>query len=122
MKRVIIYPLVALLAVAGGLSAQAETALSASEAAGKEVAFRNKGDTGVGNCIACHVIAGAESPGDMGPPLLQMKARFPERKLLRSRIYDATQYNPISAMPPFGKHGILTEEEIEQVVDFLYTL
>lgn len=102
-------------------SAQAETKAERIQI-GKEIAFRNKGKTGVGNCIACHVIVGSESPGDMGPPLVLIQQRFPQRDMLRSRIYDATQFNPISAMPPFGKHGILTESEIEYVIDFLHTL
>ena len=33
-----------------------------------------------GNCIACHMIpdADAKLPGNQGPPLLAMKARFPD--------------------------------------------
>lgn len=89
---------------------------------GKEIVFRRKGKSGVGNCLACHAIAGGDSPGNMGPPLVLIKQRFPQRDLLRSRIYDATQFNPISAMPPFGKNRILTEGEIEYIIDFLYTL
>lgn len=91
-------------------------------AEGKEIAFKRKGKTGVGNCLACHAIVGGESPGNMGPPLVGIKARFPNREDLRLRLYDGTRFNPISAMPPFGKHGILTEKEIEKVIDFLYTL
>ena len=91
-------------------------------AAGNEIAFRRSGEIGVGNCLACHAIAGGESPGNMGPPLVAIQARFPDRDRLRRQIHDATEFNPISAMPPFGRHGILTEEEIELVIDFLYTL
>ncbi|MCH9705028.1 MAG: sulfur oxidation c-type cytochrome SoxX [Proteobacteria bacterium] len=93
-----------------------------SVAEGNEIAFKRKGKAGVGNCLACHAIAGGNAPGNMGPPLVSIKARFPNRDDLRQRLYDPTQFNPISAMPPFGKHGILTEAEIEKVVDFLYTL
>jgi hypothetical protein len=25
-------------------------------------------------------------------------------------------------MPPFGKHGVITKEEIEKIIDYLYTL
>ena len=93
-----------------------------SIAAGKEIAFTRKGKSGVGNCIACHALADGESPGNMGPPLINVKQRFPNREDLRARLYDATAFNPISAMPPFGKHRILTEDEIERVIDYLYTL
>lgn len=89
---------------------------------GKIIAFTRKGESGVGNCLACHAIAGGESPGNMGPPLVNVKQRFPNRADLKARLFDPTVFNPISAMPPFGKHLILTDEEIEKVMDFLYTL
>jgi sulfur-oxidizing protein SoxX len=77
---------------------------------------------GAGNCLACHAVVGAESPGNMGPPLAAVKTRFPQRADLRARLWDPTQFNPLSAMPPFGKHGILSEEQIERLIDYLYTL
>ncbi|MCB1877486.1 MAG: sulfur oxidation c-type cytochrome SoxX [Chromatiales bacterium] len=85
---------------------------------GKKVAF----DRTKGNCLACHLMGDGESPGDIGPPLVAMKARFPDRAKLRAQIWDATVANPESIMLPFGRHHILTEEEIDQVVDYLYTL
>ena len=129
MRTVFILPaLILCLAIfpSGGLSPD-EFGLVHAEAAGRvaagnEIAFRRKGEVGVGNCLACHAIAGGESPGNMGPPLVGIKLRFPDREKLRRQIHDATEFNPISAMPPFGRHGILTEEEIELVMDFLYTL
>lgn len=75
-----------------------------------------------GNCLACHVIEDGELPGNLGPPLLAMKARFPERIVLTEQICDATVRNPDSRMPPFCRHGILTEDEVELIVDYLYTL
>ena len=63
-----------------------------------------------------------ESPGDIGPPLVAMKARFPERARLRAQIWDATESNPESIMPPFGRHGILSQAEFEQVVDYVWSL
>ena len=85
---------------------------------GKEIAF----DRLKGNCLACHMIDGGESPGNIGPPLVAMKARFPKRDDLYKRIYDAPEINPATRMPPFGKHRILSENEINEVVDYLYTL
>lgn len=85
---------------------------------GRNIAFdRNKG-----NCLACHIIAGGESPGNIGPELSNMKQRYPEISLLRKRIWDETEFNPVTVMPPFGKHHILTENEIDKVIEFLYTL
>jgi len=75
-----------------------------------------------GNCLACHMIEDGELPGNLGPPLLAMKARFPERGALTEQICDATVRNPDSRMPPFCRHGILTEDEVELIVDYLYTL
>ena len=85
---------------------------------GQAIAF----DRSKGNCLACHIIAGGESPGNIGPELSNIVARYPDQQLLRQRIWDETKFNPNTLMPPFGKHRILTEQEIDQVVEFLYTL
>lgn len=75
-----------------------------------------------GNCLACHLIEDGELPGNLGPPLSAMKVRFPSREVLKEQICDATVRNPDSRMPPFCRHGILTEDEVEVIVDYLYTL
>ena len=85
---------------------------------GKELAF----DRIKGNCLACHMIAGGELAGNYGPPLVAMKARFPDRAVLREQIWDASIKSPVTRMPPYGRHRILTEEEIDLVVDFIHTL
>ena len=85
---------------------------------GKKLAFtRSKG-----NCLACHYIEGGELMGNYGPPLLAMKARFPDREVLREQIWDAAVKNPDTRMPPFGRNHILSEEEIDLVTDFIHTL
>ena len=78
-------------------------------------------DRSKGNCLTCHDIKGGDSPGNLGPPLAEMKARFPDRKELRGIVFDETKRNPQSVMPPFGRNLILTDGEIEAIVDFLYT-
>jgi len=50
-----------------------------------------------------------------------MKARFPDRSELAAIVFDETKRNPESVMPPFGRNLIMTRDEIEAVVDFLYT-
>lgn len=75
-----------------------------------------------GNCLTCHIMGDGASPGNIGPPLIAMKARFPDKKTLRSQIWDSTRNNPASAMPPFGKHNILTEDEIDAVVEYIHSL
>ena len=37
-------------------------------------------------------------------------------------IYDALTVNPQSVMPPFGRHKLLTEEEIDNIVEFLQSI
>lgn len=91
------------------------------EETGKEIAFNNK----KGNCLACHgmpTVPDAQSTGLYGPPLIAMSARYPDKAKLRAQIWDATALNPSSTMIPFGKHKVLTEQEIDKVVDFIYGL
>ena len=85
---------------------------------GREIAL----DRRKGNCMACHVMAGATLPGNIGPPLVAMKARFPDKAKLRAQIWDSSQINPRTLMPPFGRHEILTEDEIDKVVEFVHSL
>lgn len=85
---------------------------------GKEVAENRK----KGNCFGCHSYAGAVLPGNGGPPLVAMKARYPDKAKLRAQIWDPTAKNPNAAMPPMGKHGVLTEEEIDAVTEWVHSL
>lgn len=74
-----------------------------------------------GNCQACHFVAGTPS-GNIAPPLAGMAQRFPDKARLRAQIEDATRANPDTVMPPFGRHEILTPEEIDKVLAWLLTL
>lgn len=96
-------------------------AAAAKEVTGKELAFNNR----KGNCLACHAmptVPDAVSAGMYGPPLIAMSARFPDKAKMRAQIWDATVANPSTTMIPFGKHGVLTEAEIDKVTDFVYGL
>lgn len=105
-----------------GIGLGTSTAALADEAAdlkaGKELAFDRK----KGNCLACHQIAGGKLPGNIGPPLVAMKARFPDRAKLRAQIYDARKNNPNTIMPPFGPHEILSDSEIDKITTFIHSL
>ena len=82
-------------------------------------------DVARGNCLACHTIPGdasAVTSANIGPPLVAMRARFPDRESLRLQIWDAGLTNADTVMPPFGRHQILTPEEIGLIIDYLYTL
>ena len=101
------------------LGSTTASAATASEiAAGKELAFNRK----KGNCLACHAIAGGSLPGNIGPPLIAMEARFPDAKVLRAQIWDATKNNPNTIMPPFGRHNMLSDAEIDKIVTFIHSL
>lgn len=105
----------ALLAGAAWASpAQAQS----SVAEGQKLAF----DRGKGNCLTCHAIKGGDLPGTIGPELSDIKSKYPNREELIAIVTDESIRNPLTVMPPFGRNRILTEKEINAVVDFLQTL
>lgn len=106
--------------VAAPAWAEEDDAEATSGMPGQALAFSNK----KGNCLACHAMPGTkgEMAGSIAPPLIAMKLRWPDRAKLRAQVWDATLANPQTSMPPMGKHKILTEHEIDQIVDFIYTL
>lgn len=85
---------------------------------GKKIAFARE----KGNCLACHVIEDGEFPGTIGPPLTNLALRYSTKQALKAQIWDATRFNPETSMPPFGKNKILSESEIDRVVDYLWEL
>jgi L-cysteine S-thiosulfotransferase len=103
----------AIASIAVNVVAEEKKAMS-----GRELAF----STAKGNCLACHQMPGdpaAETSANIGPPLIMMKERFPDRARLRAQIWDATAFNPDTVMPPFGKHKVLTDDEIDKIVDYV---
>ncbi|HKJ71447.1 MAG TPA: sulfur oxidation c-type cytochrome SoxX, partial [Gammaproteobacteria bacterium] len=87
------------------------------EQKGKDLAFNRK----KGNCLACHVMPGGDLPGNLGPSLVGVADRLSKERI-RKQIWDAEQFNKVTSMPPFGKHHILTEGEIDKIVAYLMTL
>jgi sulfur-oxidizing protein SoxX len=86
--------------------------------AGKAIAMnRSKG-----NCIACHMIPGGDSPGAIGPALVAIQTRFPSKQEVARQVWDPTVKNPDVVMPPFGKHGILSDKEFVDVVEYVWSL
>jgi sulfur-oxidizing protein SoxX len=106
----------ALTAIMLALSANLAQAQSGA-AEGQKIAF----DRGRGNCLTCHDIKGGDLPGTIGPQLKDLKARYDRNELI-AIVTDETKRNPQTVMPPFGRNRILTEQEIDAVVDFLQTL
>ncbi|OZB37177.1 MAG: sulfur oxidation c-type cytochrome SoxX [Halothiobacillus sp. 15-55-196] len=106
------------LLVAGQAFA-ADTTLTKNQEEGKSIAF-NKSE---GNCLACHKMADGAQPGNIGPALIAMKIRYPNKQELFDVVWDPRKkFGSGVIMPPFGDHKILTKEQIEKVVDYLYTL
>ena len=85
---------------------------------GKEIAWDRK----KGNCLTCHMMEGGQQVGNVGPPLMAMKARYPNKADLRQQIWDPTKRNPMTSMTPFGRNHILTEKEIELVTEYIHSL
>ncbi len=106
--------------MAGGVFIAALTGGQASLAAdaverGRQLALEQ--------CQACHFYAGTEQAGTVAPPLQNIKARFPDRKKLFSILYDpVAALDPYTMMPPFGRNRLLSDDEINLIIDFLYTL
>ena len=116
IKSTILFSLIASLGLA-----TVSFAADDEGADGRSLAFDRK----KGNCLACHAIPSepkAESPGNIGPPLANMKERYPDLATLRARIWDETATNPDSVMPPFGRNKILTEEELDLVTAYIHSL
>ena len=101
-----------------GVAPRAEAQDAAMAAEGKKIAFNRR----KGNCLACHMMGDGTLPGNIGPPLIAMQARFPDKSALRAQIYDARVKNPRTFMPPFGPHEIISESEIDKITEYVWSL
>ena len=77
-----------------------------------------------GNCYACHELSPHElSFGTIGPSLRgygKLRGNSPDmQKYTYAKVYNAQAFNACSSMPRFGHSGILTEEQIKDVVALL---
>jgi sulfur-oxidizing protein SoxX len=92
---------------------------------GKGLRFNDEADTpNGGNCYACHQITADElSYGTIGPSLLGYgKMRGYSDEVLRytwGKIYNPQGYGLCSNMPRYGHQGILTQEQIKDVMGLL---
>jgi sulfur-oxidizing protein SoxX len=108
--------LLALALLVGVTASSARAQTGAAE--GQKLVF----DRGKGNCLGCHDIKGGDLAGTIGPPLQGIGAKYPNRSDLVTILTDESRRNPQTLMPPFGRNRILTEQEINAIVDFLQTL
>ena len=105
-------------ALGGGLGAAPAAVAASAIEEGRKIAF----DRRKGNCMACHIMAGATLAGTVGPPPHRNEGAFPRQDEAARPDPDSTQINPQSLMPPFGRHEILTEDEIDKVVEYVHSL
>jgi sulfur-oxidizing protein SoxX len=74
-----------------------------------------------GNCYACHQLSRQEVAfGTIGPSLLgfgKQRGNTEEvRKYAYAKVYNSNAFSACSNMPRFGHNGILTEQQIKDVV------
>ena len=90
-----------------------------------------------GNCLACHElpIPGIEAYGTIGPPLTGIAARL-SVPMIRLRVVDTRNINPLSIMPGFYRdprlinrpgeeyrgRTFLTAQQVEDVIAYMATL
>ena len=77
-----------------------------------------------GNCYACHELTREElSFGTIGPSLYHFgrnRGFTPDmQKYVYGKVYNSQAFAACSSMPRFGHRGILTEEQIKDVVALL---
>jgi sulfur-oxidizing protein SoxX len=101
-----------LVVLVGGVFGVGASAASAAPPAAQQLITQN--------CEQCHQIKGLQNFGNIGPSLLGLKDRYPDRKEVTAIIFDETKRNPQTVMMPFGRNLILTNQEIETIVDYLY--
>ena len=76
-----------------------------------------------GNCYACHQLAPDKvAYGTLGPSLTGYGARGQSEPMLRytwTKLWDTHAYNLCSHMPRFGAQGILSEQQLKDVMAYL---
>lgn len=114
--------LITAVTISSAVALTSSMAFAADEdpmAVGKKLAFANS----KGNCLACHWVQGGSEPGNIGPGLIMMKARYADKQKLRDKIWGTPDtLVKDSMMPPFGLHGVLTDKEIDLITDYIYSL
>ena len=88
------------------------------------------------NCLSCHEVPTIEEKfqGNFGPPLGGVGSRY-NKEELRLRVIDSKSINPDSIMPSYFKKikfertppeflnkTILSAQEVEDLVEYLYSL
>jgi sulfur-oxidizing protein SoxX len=93
---------------------------------GRGATWSDKADTqNGGGCYNCHRVSGTEvSYGTIGPSLyefgkLRGGATEANMKYVYGKLYNSQAYVACSNMPRFGLHGVLSDEQIKDLVALL---
>ena len=104
-----------------GAAAEAPGKVSSIQA-GKAIAFNRA----QGNCLACHALPGGTMAGNVGPALpmqgVTFQQMFQTKEKLVAFLGDPEKLFPYANMPEFGKNKVLTQTQLEQVADYLWSL
>jgi sulfur-oxidizing protein SoxX len=92
--------------------------LNGDAARGRAIAM----DPARGNCIACHALPGEDWPGSVGLLLLGYKRQGHGNAYVYQQIYDRRVANPRTVMPPFGAFGVLSDQDIRDLVAYVQSL
>ncbi len=92
--------------------------LNGDAARGRAIAL----DPARGNCIACHTLPGEDWPGSVGHLLLGYKRQGHANAYVYQQIYDRRVLNPNTVMPPFGAFGVLSDQDIRDLVAYVQSL
>lgn len=123
MNRIIYLAILGALLLQGCKTTPGDTNSASKEAKPIEMdAVKIMTNANIGNCTACHAIPAEPKivAGDIGPPFIGMKARFPDITKLKAAIADQKMIAPDTIMPPFGRNKLLTAEQIDVVAQHIY--
>ncbi len=102
----------------GKLQAVQEPITGDADKGKKLVADRKRG----GSCFACHAMPDASLAGNVGPEFFNIGSWGRSDTHLYNYIYDPRAFNPDAVMPPWGAHGVFSQQEIFDIVAYLKTL
>src|SRR5438876_980177 len=81
-------------------------------------------DRAKGPCSGCHLVPGADvwPAGNVGPDLSTLGDRGLPDPYLYQLVWDPRVVFPDTAMPPWGRNGVFTSEEVAHLLAYLQTL
>ncbi len=75
-----------------------------------------------GDCVFCHTLPGEDWPGTVGHLLMHYREHGNSDQRVYQQIYDPRIFNPGTVMPAFGTYGILSDQQIRDLVAYLQSM